>query len=253
MLAIIRLGSLAAAILLGTTIAAAQEQPPATPTPKAAAKPPKAPWNPIEKARAAARRTQSANNLKQLMLALHVYQDQQGRFPAAYIADKDGKPLLSWRVAILPLLEQDELYKQFRLDEPWNSEHNKKLLAKMPATLKSPSGKAGEGKTNYLAIRGDKAGFAGQTGLRIADFKDGLSNTIMVVEADDEKAVEWTRPDDLEVTEKDPHAGLGGLHPEGFLAAFADGSVRVIAYSVDAKVLWALYTRDGNEPIAPER
>jgi hypothetical protein len=241
-------GSIILAIAL-TATTGAQEQPAAVPAKQPAKKPPAASWNPFERAQAAARRTQSANNLKQIMLALHNYHGAQGRFPAAYSADKEGKPLLSWRVSILPMIEQGALYKEFHLDEPWDSEDNKKLLGKMPAVFKSPSGKAGNGKTNYLGIRGEKAGFVGKAGLRLAEFTDGLSNTILVVEADDEKAIEWTKPDDLEVIEKDPHAGLGGIHPEGFLAAYADGSVRVIAYSIDAKKLWAMFTRAGGEVI----
>ena len=86
----------------------------------------------------AARRAQSMNNLKQFALAMHNYHDTNGKFPAASSFDKDGKPLLSWRVHVLPYLEQAELYKQFHLDEPWDSEHNKKLIEKMPNVLASP-------------------------------------------------------------------------------------------------------------------
>lgn len=248
-------GGLIASIVFGLMPAvAAEPQPAATvPAKPAVTKPPKPSWNPIERARAAARRTQSTNNLRQIMLAVLVYEQQYGQLPAAYIADKNGKPLLSWRVAILPAVEQEDLYKQFHLDEPWDSEHNKKLVAKMPEIFKSPSGKAGEGKTNYLAVRGPQAAFVGKTGLKVFDFKDGMSNTIMVVEADDEKAVEWTKPDDLDVSEKDPLAGLGGIHPEGFLAANADGSVHVIPYATAAKKVWAMFTRNGGETVDEER
>ena len=243
----------AAAVLLVSLLCVgngrAADAPPAEPKKPAVTKPPAAPWNPIAKARQAARRAQSMNNMKQMLLAFHMSHDVNNRFPAAFIADKEGKPLLSWRVAILPYIEQDTLYKQFHLDEPWDSEHNKKLIAKMPEIYKSPSGNAGEGKTNYLVLRGDKMGFAGKDGLKLREFKDGTSNTILLVEADDEKAVEWTKPADLEPTEKDPHAGLGGMYPEGFLTGFADGSVRVIKYSVDPKLLWALFTRAGGEAL----
>ncbi len=79
------------------------------------------------------------NNLKQIGLAMHNYESTFGTFPPAYIADKaTGKPLLSWRVAILPFLEQDALYKQFHLDEPWDSAHNKTLIARMPPVYRSP-------------------------------------------------------------------------------------------------------------------
>ena len=160
-------------------------------------------------AREAARRAQSMNNLKQIGLAMHNYHDARRPFPPAFKADKDGKPLLSWRVLILPYLEEDELYQQFHLDEPWDSEHNKKLIDKMPDVYKSPnSSLAGEGKTNYLTVRGEKTIFSGGKGARIADIADGTSNTIMVVEAADEKAVPWTKPDDFEYDENNPLKGL---------------------------------------------
>ena len=141
---------------------------------------------------------QSINNMKMIMLAMHNYHDANKRFPPAYKADKEGKPLLSWRVLILPMIEQADLYNQFHLDEPWDSENNKKLIAKMPAEYRSPNSKAGEGKTNYLTVRGENTVFPGKQGVRIADITDGTSFTIAIVEASDEKAVIWTKPDDFE-------------------------------------------------------
>src|SRR5262249_21670890 len=82
-----------------------------------------------KKVKTAAARMQSSNNLKQFGLAMHTYLDQHGTFPPAAIYDKDGKALLSWRVLLLPYIEADPLYKKFKLDEPWDSAHNKKLLA----------------------------------------------------------------------------------------------------------------------------
>ncbi|HET6575825.1 MAG TPA: sigma-70 family RNA polymerase sigma factor, partial [Fimbriiglobus sp.] len=86
---------------------------------------------PAARVATATQRQRSLNNLKQIMLAIHNYHDAYGYFPSD-IRDKTGKPLLSWRVAILPYIEQDNLYRQFKLDEPWDSEHNLKLLAQMP-------------------------------------------------------------------------------------------------------------------------
>src|SRR5262249_54155708 len=84
----------------------------------------------VQKVRMAAGNAQGQNNLKQIALAMHNYNDAyNGKLPAHAIYSKDGKkPLLSWRVAILPFIEQDNLYQQFHLDEPWDSEHNKKLI-----------------------------------------------------------------------------------------------------------------------------
>ncbi len=206
----------------------------------------------VERARATAGRSQAQNNLKQIALAFHNYHDAYGKFPAD-ITDKDGKPLLSWRVAILPFLEQDNLYKQFKMDEPWDSEHNKKLIAQMPKTYRSPAQKAGDGKTTYLAPVG-QTGEGGKVkygvlGARIADITDGTSNTIMVVEVNDDAAAAWTKPDDLKVDAKQPLKGLIGHYPEGFNAGFADGSVRFIRRAIDPNVLNHLFTRNGGEVI----
>lgn len=98
-------------------------------------------------------RTRSLNNLKQILLAIHQYNDVHGYLPAD-IRDKDGKPLLSWRVLLLPYLEQDRLFKQFKLDEPWDSEHNLKLLAKMPAVYRVGFEAKDSGHTYYQAFAG---------------------------------------------------------------------------------------------------
>jgi hypothetical protein len=207
----------------------------------------------VQAARAAARRAQSMNNLKQIGLAMHNYIDVHKTFPPAYIADKQGKPLLSWRVAILPYIEAQPLYQQFHLDEPWDSEHNRRLIASMPQVYKAPGSTAGPGKTNYLTIRGPNTVFPDGKGINIADIPDGTSNTIMAVEVSDPKAVIWTRPDDFPYDEKNPAAGLVGLRPRGFLAAFCDGSVRFISASIDANVLKSLFTRNDGQPVTPSQ
>jgi hypothetical protein len=204
----------------------------------------------LARARSAAGRAQSSNNLKQIALAWHNYHDVHKAFPAD-IKSKDGKPLLSWRVAILPFVAQDNLYKQFKLDEPWDSEHNKALIARMPATYHSPAQKAGDGKTTYLAPRGqtgpDGAVKIGVLGAPIKEVTDGTSNTIMVVEANDEAAAVWTKPGDLDVDSKEPLKGLIGHYDEGFVAALADGSVRFISKKVNAATLLGAFTRNGGE------
>ena len=106
------------------------------------------------------------------------------------------QPLLSWRVLILPYIEQDNLFKEFHLDEPWDSEHNKKLLAKMPKTYETVDSDAKKGfLTRYLGFSGKDAMFDGAKGIQFADITDGLSNTIMVVEA--AKGVPWSKPEDI--------------------------------------------------------
>jgi hypothetical protein len=203
----------------------------------------------VHSARGAATRAASINNMKQIMLAMHNYHDANKHFPPAYKADKEGKPLLSWRVLILPMMEYGNLYNQFHLDEPWDSEHNKKLIDKMPPEYRSPDSRAGAGKTNYLTVRGENTVFAGKDGVKISDITDGTAFTIALVEASDDKAVIWTKPDDFEIDNNNPKKGLIGLQPNVFLAGFADGSVRALSSTIDAEVIKGLFSRNGGEPV----
>ncbi len=203
----------------------------------------------VQAARDAARRAQSMNNLKQIALSMMNHEEVYGKFPAAYTADPQGKPLLSWRVRILPFLEQKALYEQFHLDEPWDSEHNKSLIPLMPGEYKSAGSHAGPGKTNYLTVRGKDTVFPGDEKIVIRDIADGMSNTIMALEVSDSQAVIWTKPDDFEYNEDNPTAGLTGLRHGGFNAVFCDGSVRFIARSIDRTVLKALFTRNDGKAI----
>jgi hypothetical protein len=205
----------------------------------------------LQSIRAAAGRNQSANNLKQLAVAMHNHEAAFGRLPAAAICDKNGKPLLSWRVAILPFIEQDALYKEFHLDEPWDSEHNKKLIAKMPKTYVPPAqSQKLTGKTTYQVPVGPEMMFTGEPkGSRIVDVTDGTSHTIMIVETNDDNAVEWTKPADLKVDMKDPLKGLVGHYPTGFQVAMGDGSVRFISQLIKPAMLWAAFTARGGEVI----
>jgi hypothetical protein len=184
----------------------------------------------------------AANKLQKVVYAAHSYVDAhpQGRFPAVANFDKQGRPLLSWRVHLLPFLGENKLYQEFHLDEPWNSAHNKDLIARLPAVYQGPNPKLNrEGKTVYLAPVGPAAAFTGGSeGLRLpADFPDGTSNTILLVEADDEHAVVWTKPDDLKYDPEHPQKGLGGHFVGGFLVALADGSVRFLRKTISVKTL----------------
>jgi hypothetical protein len=200
--------------------------------------------------RAAAARARSGNNLHQIVLAMHNYHDTHKAFPAVANFDRQGKSLLSWRVHLLPYLGQQALYKEFHLDEPWDSEHNRKLIARMPAVHRSPLCRMTRaGTTTYLAPVGAQTMFTGgPKGVTIADVTDGTSNTIFLVEADDDHAVIWTKPDDLKHDPNQPAAGLRNY--EGMLlAAFVDVSVHQLPATIDAKALQALFTRNGGEVV----
>ncbi len=203
-----------------------------------------------KKAQESAKRMQSMNNLKQIGLAFHNNHSALGDFPAPAITSKDGKPLLSWRVKILPFIEEERLYKQFKLDEPWDSDHNKKLVNRMPKVYQNPNLKLENGKTTYLVPTGKGGLFAAQEkGVKLNNVTDGTSNTIMVVEVPANMAVTWTKPEDWEVTaEGAVEKFLAGLK-DGFNAGFADGSVRYIKKTIDVKTLKAVLSPDGGEVI----
>ena len=201
-------------------------------------------------------RKQSANNLKQILLAMHNYNDTYGKLPAVAFHDKDDKPLLSWRVALLPFLEEAELYKQFKLDEQWDSENNKPLLSKMPKVYAPVRGKSKQAFATYcqlfvgagapFQITPDRNAPFGAWGPNFpAAFPDGTANTLLVAEAGD--AVPWTKPDDIPFDEKKPVPPLGGDFGYGFHAALADGSVLFIRKDIDEKILRNLIMpADGN-------
>jgi Protein of unknown function (DUF1559) len=191
------------------------------------------------------------NNLMKIGLAMHSYAEAEGHFPPAAICNPQGKPLLSWRVAILPYLGQQNLYQQFRLDEPWDSQANKRLLPRMPAVYRSPFGKPlGEfNRTTMLVPVGEKFAFFGQQGRKPAEFTDGLSQTILVVEVAPDRAVQWTKPDDLAIDERDPAAGLFGERDGGFMAAMADGDVKFIPQAASKQALRALFTINGGDRV----
>jgi prepilin-type processing-associated H-X9-DG protein len=203
----------------------------------------------IQAAREAARRNQSMSNLKQIVLSMLVYADSHKVLPPHASYDPDGKPLLSWRVHMLPYLEEATLYSKFKLDEPWDSPHNRALIPLMPEVFDNPNVNV-PGKTNYLALVGPQCVLDGSPqGLGFAKISDGTSNTIVIVEADADQAVEWTKPDDIEFDPNNPQAGFGKLRPGGCNAAFCDGHVQFISNDIDPQLLKALVTRNGREVI----
>lgn len=192
----------------------------------------------VQAAREAARRQSSTNNMRQIALAMHNYHDAHGHFPASAIVDEDGKPLLSWRVALLPYLDHQRLYDEFHLDEPWDSEHNIKLLDRMPAVFHNPSSPVGAPVSSYLVPTGKGTIFESpKQESSFRDIKDGASNTIMLFEVDPGAGVTWTKPEDLAVDRNAPLKGLGKAHPGGFLVGLADGAVQFMAQNVNEETI----------------
>jgi hypothetical protein len=226
----------------------------------------------VQKVREAAATAQGNNNLIQIGLAMHNYHDQQGALPPAVVYDKDGKPLYSWRVVLLPYLGADDLYKLFKLDEPWDSSHNKALLAKMPKTYIVPEdlNATASFMTRYQVLDGNGAAFDSELRLRknvrplgpggvtvllpdflarIPDFLDGTSNTILIAEADE--PVPWTKPQDLAFLPKGPLPRFSQLRSRGFQVSMVDVSVRTIPHTTPESTIRALITRNGGEVVPP--
>jgi hypothetical protein len=211
----------------------------------------------VAKVREAAARAQSVNNLKQIALALQNYNDTYGLLPPAgsrglpgFPRRPDDKPLLSWRVAILPFIEQDPLYRQFNQNEPWDGPHNKALLPLIPKVYLQHGEQPGpEGLTKYQVFVGPGTAFE-REGLRIPqDFPDGLANTLLVVEA--ANGVPWTKPEDLPFDPNGPLPPLGGEFRSVFPVAYADGNCKVIPRDTPEATLKALITRNGREMVTP--
>jgi hypothetical protein len=197
----------------------------------------------------AVNRREAMRKFKQVGILMHNHYDVHKKFPDTAIKSADGKPLLSWRVQLLPLLGQESLYKEFRLDEPWDSEHNRKLIERMPDVYRLTTGLP-PGKTLVQLPVGATTAWPEGRGLAIREFTDGTSNTILAVETDDEHAVVWTQPIDLAFDPANPTAGLGSHFGEGFLTLSADGAGHFIPRDVKPDTLRALFTPAGREPVS---
>ena len=228
------------------------KQPPATTTPAATTGTPVTPPV-VNMKRNAVARTGTGSKLGEVFKALDLYaNDNNGKYPPAFTKSAQGSPLLSWRVLILPYIEQQNLFNKFNQNEPWDGPTNKPLLSFMPKMYLS-SGNYDVNtafKTTFLAPVAKETIFSPAGGVTKNSVTDGLSNTILVVDADDDFATEWTRPVDLNVNAQNPALGLTNSNPAGFMALFGDGSVKVTPNRPLPNV-WAMFTIGGGEQIKP--
>jgi hypothetical protein len=189
-------------------------------------------------------RKEVENNLKQLVLAMHNYHDANGTWPA------DTKGGLSWRVLLLPYMEEENLFRQFVLDDAWDSDTNKKLIDKMPKIYTPTRAKADKGETFYRGFGGSGA-FPAGGGLKIFSMTDGLSNTVAVIDAGE--PVVWTKAGtDLDPDAKEfPKLGrmIGGDY---FFCGMCDGSTKKVLRKFDEKALKAAVSRNGGEVYDPD-
>lgn len=224
----------------------------------------------IAQARGSAQRATSANNLKQIMLAMHMWADVHGgMFPPPVIYGQDGKGKVphSWRVELLPYLEQDALYRAYQFDEPWDSEANKKVLAQMPAVFRHPADDAKSTSSGYYVLTPAKlfqekvlpgggveappgglpTAFSKATGVRFSDVTDGTSYTLAAFEA--KRDIPWTKPEDILFDPEKDLPQLGGFFKDGFNAGYADGSVHFISGKIEPKTLKLLITPQDGTPL----
>jgi hypothetical protein len=212
----------------------------------------------VRDAQEAARSTQCRGRLAQIHLALHNYHDTYGSFPPAYIADQNGKPMHSWRVLIMPFLDGNDFYQQYRFDEPWDSPHHQQIAKRYEnIRFHCPSGPHGTGNplTNYVVIVGDQTAFPGSSTTSLSDFIDGEDNTLMLVEIRD-SGIHWMEPRDLTFNEMSftpndaSRPSISSPHRIGPAVVFADSirSYRVQS-TVRAETLRAFATIAGHEDV----
>ena len=193
----------------------------------------------------------SMHKLRQLGIGLLNYEGYQG-YLRAFLADKNDKPLLSWRVAILPYIDQNDLYNEFHLDEPWDSEHNKKLISKMPYIFAAERGIAAEGKSIFVSLRGENTAL-NERKIITSNITDGRNNTVWLVEVEEDQAVIWTKPDDFQFDPKNPLKGLLKPNATTVTFGFADGSARPVPSNLAPEMYLRLFTiNDGKEVKLPE-
>ena len=207
----------------------------------------------VNKARVTREQTEALMHARDIVLAMHNYADANKRLPPTAIKDEDGKPLLSWRVAILPYMNQRNLYKQFRLDEPWDSPHNRKAATLVPVQYLSRVPGDPEGsRTQWVMPSGENV-VGRPDGIQFRDFTDGTSNTIMLVRSTPEAAVLWTKPDDLNIDLSSPAKGIFSEEQTSTIIVLADSYARWISNKTDKRSLRALFTVDGGEIVRKEQ
>jgi hypothetical protein len=194
--------------------------------------------------------------LKQLSLAVHNYSSNYGCLPPAYVAGSDGQPMHSWRVLLLPYLEQSEVYNAYNFSEPWNGPNNSKLAGRIGSIFRRHDSNEDPTKTSFVAIVGAETAFPVARALKLEDIGDGTSNTIMFVEIPNSD-ISWMEPRDLVFDHMsfkvNPPRGRGIGSPLGAARiALVDGSVRNLKDNVDPKVLRALITANGGETVKAE-
>lgn len=207
-------------------------------------------------------RMQSQNNLKQLGLGMHMYHDTYKSFPLRGSDDPELGINMSWRVRLLPYLEQLPIHDQIDYHQPWDGPANSTFHGQMPRTYAVPPARRDARETSYLVFTGPDDprqpprergsplfGFGANRGVGLRSIIDGTTNTIMIVEADRDRSVPWMKPADLVYDKQNPKAGLGNVRSGGFIVVMADGSTRFLPNTIDDEVLRRLIMRDDGKNV----
>lgn len=212
----------------------------------------------VQQVRTAARRTVTMNNVRQINLANlnhdSAFNNFSSNFPGS---DEDADNNLSWRVHLLPFLGREDLYQQFKLDEPWDSSHNKALLSQMPKVYAHPviQETLAEGHTvfqfPYSSPEAETPALYidGEIGPSFRQITDGSSNTIMIVEVAGSAAVPWTKPQDWRFDPNNPTRDLGDAFPGGCVVGMCDGSALFLPEDTNPEDVKALFTRSAGDAV----
>lgn len=189
-----------------------------------------------------------AFSLREMAHAMHLYQEKHGRLPPHALYSPEGVPLLSWRVLLLPFIEQEDLYHQFKLNEPWDSPHNYSLLPKIPYTYSPLPGNPPlePFTTVFQVFVGEGAAFEGREGLLLKEDFPRRSFTILIVEA--EKGVPWTKPEDIPFTQGQPLPKLGRFFKGRFQTAKVSGETLAHFQDIDPEALQGAILRNYQGP-----
>jgi beta-lactamase regulating signal transducer with metallopeptidase domain len=189
--------------------------------------------------------TSTMNHLAQLGLAMHNYHSVHKHFPPAAVMGPDGKTPHSWRVELLPFLEGESLFREYRMNEPWDSPANKKVLDKMPAVFRSPFDDPKSTKSGYYVFTGPGTVFDGSQGTSFKDIIDGTSNTLLLVES--KQDVPWTKPEDIPFDPLKPPSSVRSFVDGQFFACMADGSRRkILNDKAKGQLAWLILRNDGH-------
>ena len=200
---------------------------------------------PLNEAIAQSKRLEAANHVRQNALSLHNYESAFGGFPPSVLTHKESGKKYSWRIAILPFVDRQDIYDRYDFTQEWDSPHNLEVTSEMPDIFRSDTDDVDSTNTSFFMLTGAGGAFSEEASTTIQDFSDGTSNTLMLIEA--KRDVHWAKPEDIVIDPDNPLPDFGGFHKGGFNVGRADGSVQFVPENVAEDILREYFTRDGGE------